>query len=115
MINLHLLAKISGFDKEFRLEIISMIANRYKRVSQNVYRLIEEKRWTAAYISLENYLHDLQPYSEEHFISSLDGDLKRLRAAVSDEVKAASAKRFLSAVELGLAAANAKVEADQLM
>lgn len=115
MINLHLLTKISGFDKTFRRDIINMMASRFKRVSHNVYRLIGEKRWSACYICLEQYLHDLQPYSEEHFIQALHADLRQLRDAHHEEAKEHSAKRFLSSVELGLAAAAAKVEADLVM
>ncbi len=110
MINLHLLTKASGFDYEFRCEVIAMIESRFKRVSEQTQSFIEQKRWTACYLHLEHYLCDLQPYSEAEFITDLQRIVKAIRQANSDQQRMLLAKRFLNSVELGLLSARSDIE-----
>ena len=110
MINLTLLSKVSGFDTGFRREIIDMIGKRYARVKEQAYDLMAQHRFTACYLFLEQYLCDLQPYSELTFVDGLKTELKALRSAQGDDEKHRIVTHFLNSVELGLVEARIRME-----
>lgn len=112
MINLNLLSKVSGCDQAFKNEILKMISSRYNRIRVQAEVLIEQKRWTACYLFFEQYLHDLEPYSQLAFVNDIKEDLRQLRSATTPEDKERMARRFMSTVELGLTTAKAAVDDD---
>lgn len=110
MINLTLLSKVSGFDAGFRREIIDMIGKRFARVKDQAYDLMAQQRFTACYLFLEQYLYDLQPYSELTFVDGLKTELKALRLANDNSEKQNIVVHFLNSVELGLVEARIRME-----
>lgn len=110
MINLTLLSKVSGFDADFRREIMDMIGKRFLRVKEQAFKLMSEKRYTACFLFLEQYLCDLQPYSELTFVNDLKSELKSLRSAQGNAEKERIVAHFLNSVELGLVESRLRIE-----
>ncbi len=113
MINLHLLTRVSGYDNEFKKTIIQMIHTRFERVRTQLLKLLSQRSWASCYLHLEQYLHDLQPYSDESFINDLKNDLKKFKASHDDREREHFLQRFLATIELGLAVAAAAVEEEE--
>lgn len=114
MINLNLLTRVSGYDHEFKKTIIQMIDTRFQRVRSQLLNLLNQRSWASCYLHLEQYLHDLQPYSDESFIADLKNDLKAFKSSRDDQERTHFLQRFLATIELGLAAASAAVEQEEL-
>ncbi|MCH2199613.1 MAG: hypothetical protein MK081_12610 [Flavobacteriales bacterium] len=102
MINYHLLTKISGYDSDFRKQILEMIANRFERANAEALRYVSERRWSANYLLLERYLHDLQPYTQPSFMQELNDNLSLIKEADSDEERDLRTKFLLNTIHNGL-------------
>lgn len=113
MINLHLLTRVSGYDNEFRKTIVQMIQTRFVRVRTQLQNLLTQRSWASCYLHLEQYLHDLQPYSDEAFINDLKNDLKSFKTSRNDQEREHFLQRFLATIELGLAASAAAIEQEE--
>lgn len=102
MINLHLLTEVSGYDAGFRLKILTMIELRFERVRERTTMLTECQRWTACYLYLEQYLHDLQTYTELSALNRLKHELKLLKRATDPLEKERLSKCLLNDISKGL-------------
>ena len=102
MINYHLLSKISGFDSNFRKEIESMIKLRFERVNRDVIKLVTEERWSAAYLYMKDYLHDIQPYTQPSFVNGLVNLLDEFRSSSLAEERSMHMKTLLSTIRRSL-------------
>jgi hypothetical protein len=114
MINLHLLTRVSGYDHDFKRTIISMINTRFQRVRTQLLKLIEQRSWASCYLHLEEYLYDLQPYSNQSFVEDLKQDLKRFKNSQCESERERILYRFIATVEFALATASAAVHEDQV-
>jgi len=102
MINLHLLSKVSGFDAEFRNEILNMISTRYARVDQQTRGMMQQGRYMACYLFLEQYVADIQPYTTEEFATKLNVVLRKFKTSHDQEDKITLVEQFLSMIQHGL-------------
>ncbi len=102
MINLHLLSKVSGFDADFRNEILNMISVRYARVDQQTRGMMQQGRFLACYLFLEQYVADIQPYTTEEFAAKLNAILRKFKTSPDQDDKIALAEQFLGMIQQGL-------------
>ncbi|MFT4778943.1 MAG: hypothetical protein ACI923_001477 [Flavobacteriales bacterium] len=102
MINLHLLTKISGYDSNFRKQVLQLIINQFETVRDHAFKFIEEERWNACQILFERYLHDLQPYCQAGFLEELQTMCNTMKTAEDNEIKILCVKRFVNTLQNGL-------------
>ncbi len=102
MINLHLLTKISGYDSNFRKQVLQLIVTQFESVRDQALEFIKEDRWNACQILFERYLHDLQPYCQASFLEELKTLYNTMKTAQDKEIKALCAKRFINTLQNGL-------------
>ena len=102
MINLHLLTKISGFDSTYRNQITSLISSQAERVSNQVHELLKAQKWAYCQVTLEKYIHDIQPYCQRSFIDGLLQDLDGFAKAEAPEVKEMICKHILNTIQNSL-------------
>lgn len=114
MINLHLLSKVSGFDADFRNEILNMIAARYTRVGQQTRGMMQQGRFMACYLFLEQYVADIQPYTDDAFTARLNGLLRAFKVTPEPSEKVAIAEQFLGLIQTGLNTTRAAISGSDL-
>lgn len=102
MINLHLLTKISGFDSTYRNQITSLISSQAMNVSAQVLEMLQAKRWAYCQVTLEKYIHDIQPYCQPSFITTLLEDLDGFTKAEAPELKEMICKHILNSIQNNL-------------
>lgn len=102
MINLHLLTKISGFDSTYRNQITSLISAQAERVSSQVLELLQARKWAHCQVTLERYIHDIQPYCQPSFIEELLQDLDGFSKAEAPEMKEMICKHILNTIQNSL-------------
>lgn len=107
MINLHLLTKISGYDSNFRKEVLQLIIKQYENVRLEAMKFMEEERWNACQLLFDRYLHDLQPYCQASFLDDLKTLYNTMKTAQDTEIKSLCAKRFLNSLQNGIVEAQA--------
>lgn len=115
MINLHLLSKVSGFDADFRNEILNMIAARYTRVDQQTRGMMQQGRYMACYLFLEQYVADIQPYTTEEFATKLNLVLRKFKTSQDQEDKIALVEQFLSMIQHGLNSTRSAISGAELI
>lgn len=115
MINLQLLSKVSGFDAEFRNEILNMISARYSRVDDQTRSMLQQGRHMACYLFLEQYVSDIQPYTNAEFATKLNVLLREFKATSDVEVKEAVAEQFLALIQQGLSSTRVAISGSNLL
>lgn len=102
MINLHLLTKISGYDSNFRKQVLQLIVTQFESVRDQALDFINAGRWNACQILFERYLHDLLPYCQASFLEELKTLYNTMKTAQDKEIKELCAKRFINTLQNGL-------------
>jgi hypothetical protein len=102
MVNFHLLTKISGYDSDFRRQIVEMIRIRFERVDTDLRDLIEDDRWSAVFHLLGEYFLEIEPYTQPSHHNGLTEGLHQIKEIEEDAIRKQRAVQLLESIAFGL-------------
>lgn len=102
MVNFHLLTKISGYDSDFRRQIVEMILIRFDRVDSDLRELIDDDRWSAVLHLLGEYLNEIEPYTQPSHLNGFRNGLQQIESESDGVVRKQKAVQLLESIAFGL-------------